>query len=73
MFDKTKANDKSYVLEAVSRNVFALQYASPELKNDKDVIIAMGLYFEDYYIDDDIGDDDIGDDIGDDDPEDIGD
>ena len=60
MFDKTKANDKSYVLEAVSRDWRALRDASDELQNDNDINAA-------YYKND------IGDDLGDDDPGDIGD
>ena len=38
MFDETRANDKDYILEAVRQNGHALQYASDELKNDKDVV-----------------------------------
>ena len=41
-FDETKANDKDYtledILEAVRGDGHALQYASDELKNDKDVL-----------------------------------
>ena len=33
-FDKTRANDKDYMLKAVSHNGYALGYASDELKNE---------------------------------------
>ena len=85
MFDKTKANDKDYVLEAVGENVFALKYASPELQNDKDVVlktIENNVAALHYASDDLQNDEDIKaiaesyegfDDLGDDDPGDIGD
>ena len=38
MFDEISAIDKDYILAATSENGHALQYASDELKNDKDVL-----------------------------------
>lgn len=87
MFDKARANDKDYVLEVVRQNGHALQYASDELKNDKDVVqnnediieailaAANGNTEALQYVDpaDEYGNEYDDGDIGDDDPGDIGD
>ena len=56
IFDKTRANDKDYMLKAVSQQWWALEDASPELQNDADIIKATEYdedeeYDEDKYID----------------------
>lgn len=38
-FNKSEINDKKFMLEAVKQDVFALEYASEELKNDKEVVL----------------------------------
>ena len=39
MFNETKATDKDYILKAIEKSGQALQFASPELRSDKDFVL----------------------------------
>ena len=43
-FDETKKNDKEYVLEMVKNKGSLLDYASSELKDDKEVVMLLKNY-----------------------------